>query len=297
MTLPASSYGSVAVAVLTNRWSGDVDRLLAALSRQSVASHTYLVCAQTAPPGALSASVTYVPSTINLGGAGGFAYAVLSAIASGADWIWMMDDDACPSDELCLETLLREAGERKLDVVSPVIVAPDDPQRLSFPLQISGKLEYDLDVVRSIGFIPNVGQFFNGALIRREVFFKIGLPDMRLFIRGDEVDFMLKLRAAKLPFGTTAEAIVRHPPGWGEVVDIVPGRVAVLVPQTDFKRYYFFRNRGYLARRHRRLKSLLLDLICYPIALLIKKRDPATFRLWWQAYSDGLRYKFDATPR
>lgn len=293
---PSSRHGSVAVAVLTNRWSDHVEQLLEALSHQSVPTHTFVVCAQTKPPDELPASVTCVLSDVNLGGAGGFAYAVLSAIGSGAEWIWMMDDDACPSGEMCLETLLDQAHERELDVISPVIVAPKNPNRLSFPFQIGGKLEYDLNVVRSIGFIANVGQFFNGALIHRDVFFKIGLPDIRLFIRGDEVDFMLKLRAAKLRFGTTAAAVVTHPPGWEEVVDIIPGRIAVLVPQADFKRKYFFRNRGYLARRHRRVKSLLLDLICYPIAFLIIRRDPKMFRLWWKAYSDGLCYRFDTGP-
>ena len=54
------------------------------------------------------ANVDYVRSEANLGGAGGFSLAILKAVASGADWIWMMDDDAEPADPECLATLLRE---------------------------------------------------------------------------------------------------------------------------------------------------------------------------------------------
>lgn len=38
---------------------------------------------------------------------------------------------------------------------------------------------------------------FNGLLIRAQAIFRIGLPDLRLFIRGDEIDFLHLGRAAR----------------------------------------------------------------------------------------------------
>ena len=37
---------------------------------------------------------TYLGSRRNLGGAGGFALGMLQALALGADWIWLLNNDA-----------------------------------------------------------------------------------------------------------------------------------------------------------------------------------------------------------
>ena len=57
---------------------------------------------------------TYLPSRRNLGGAGGFALGILHALALGADWVWLADDDGHPQDSQVLATLhaLRALGVR-----------------------------------------------------------------------------------------------------------------------------------------------------------------------------------------
>ena len=54
--------------------------------------------------------------------------------------------------------------------------------------------------------------FFNGALIRTEVFYKIGIPDVKFFIRGDEVDFLSRVKKAGLKYGTLATVRCSTPP-------------------------------------------------------------------------------------
>ena len=49
---------------------------------------------------------TYLGSRRNLGGAGGFALGMLHALALGADWVWLADDDGRPADADVLGTLL-----------------------------------------------------------------------------------------------------------------------------------------------------------------------------------------------
>ncbi len=44
---------------------------------------------------------TYIGSRRNLGGAGGFALGMLHALALGADWVWLADDDGRPQDRTC----------------------------------------------------------------------------------------------------------------------------------------------------------------------------------------------------
>ncbi len=65
--------------------------------------------------------VTYLPSHHNLGGAGGFALGMLHALALGADWVWLGDDDGRAGDEHVLATLLDCAERHGLAAVSPVV--------------------------------------------------------------------------------------------------------------------------------------------------------------------------------
>ena len=290
---------SVAMAVLTCNRPDDISRLLNASKqlKPELLSIHLVDAGQSGRPDYAGEDLTYLKSEINLGGAGGFSLAILSALASGAEWIWIMDDDACPIGSDCLRMLIHGAEKYNLDVISPLIVAPQDDLKTAFPFKVNGRLTIDRKAVQEREFIPNLAHFFNGALVRRDVFFKIGIPDIRLFIRGDEVDFLLRLRRNGVRFGTLTTALVSHPPVWGEIVSIVEGRVQLLVPETSFKKYYFFRNRGYLARRHRRPLSFCADIVLYPYYFLFtKKLDWDGFHQWRRAFCDGLCYRFDRKP-
>jgi rhamnopyranosyl-N-acetylglucosaminyl-diphospho-decaprenol beta-1,3/1,4-galactofuranosyltransferase len=188
--------------------------------------------------------------------------------------------------------MLNAATTRGLGAVSPIIVAPDDAAKLSFPFRVEGRLTYDRAMVERTPFWPRHALLFNGMLINRDAVFEVGLPDLKLFIRGDEVDYLLRLRNSGIPFGTVSAAAFVHPTGWAEVSSIVKDRFHVLVPETEFKRYYFFRNRGYLVRRHKRPVSLVADLVGYTSHYLAKQRDVAGFRAWLGAFWAGLRSDF-----
>lgn len=284
---------TIAVAAVTYNRHQDLATLLDALEAQAAPiASVHLVDSGTESAESIVAAapgnITYLRSERNLGGAGGFSFAILSALASGAEWVWIMDDDAHPEDPQVLARLLEAANQRRLDVVVPLIVAPTDPRKLSFPFRIDGHLTHDRAAVEAKGFISNIGQFFNGALIRSEVFFRVGIPDVKMFIRGDETDFMLRLRKAGIPFGTVTTVALSHPPGWAEVKEVLGDRLHVLVPQDDFKKFYFYRNRGYLTRKYRRVRSLAADLVGYPLYFLTR-RDLRGFSQWFSAYWSGIR--------
>ncbi|HSL36205.1 MAG TPA: glycosyltransferase, partial [Arthrobacter sp.] len=211
---------SVAVAAVTFDRPRELAVLLNAINNQTASVRSIcLVDSGTVPARDVARAhdnVDYVRSEANLGGAGGFSLAILKAVATGAEWIWMMDDDAEPADPECLATLVREAEARDLEAVVPLVVAPGHPDRLSFFFRLDGKVTHDRAEVERIGFLPDDGHFFNGALIRSDVFFKVGLPDMRLFIRGDEVDFTIRLRKAGIRFGTVTTTAITHPHAFSE---------------------------------------------------------------------------------
>lgn len=240
--------------------------------------------------------LNYRRSEANLGGAGGFALAILTALASGAQQVWLMDDDAHPEDPDCLRILRAAARDRGLAVVSPLIVAPQDHSLLSFPYRLEGGITHRRADLEPLGFLDSYANFFNGALVDESVFFRVGLPDLKLFLRGDEVDFLVRLRRSGLPFGTVTTTAVSHPPGWDEEHVVVPGRLQVLIPPGEFKQRHFFRNRGYVSWHYKRVVQLGADAIGYP-AHYLRNRDLKGLRTWAKLYTDGMRGRGFGGPR
>ncbi|MFD5278858.1 glycosyltransferase [Pseudarthrobacter sp. NPDC058362] len=284
----------VAVAAVTFDRPTELAVLLRGINAQTAPVETIcLVDSGTNPAREVAgqhANVDYIRSEANLGGAGGFALAALKAVASGARWIWMMDDDAEPGDAECLATLIREAEARDLEAVVPLVTAPGRPDRLSFFFRLDGKVTHSRADVEKLGFLPDNGHFFNGALIRSDVFFKVGLPDMRLFIRGDEVDFTIRLRRAGIRFGTVTTTAITHPHAFTETQHVYGARWHVIVPDSAFKRHYYYRNRGYLIRRYFRVKSFVADVGGY-LGYFLQRRDLAGLAAWAKSFSAGLRGK------
>ncbi|GAA1760448.1 glycosyltransferase [Kocuria aegyptia] len=303
--MPSESEPRVAVACVTQDRHEDVLTLVAALRAQTVpVASLCLVDAgrEAVPRDVLEEAIGgrfelhHVRSLANLGGAGGFSLAILTALASGADRVWLMDDDAHPEQPDCLEILLEEAVQRELAVVSPLIVAPQDHAALAFSYRLEGRITHRRAELEPLGFLPGYATFFNGALVAEDVFFTVGLPDLKLFLRGDEVDFLVRLRRSGLPFGTTTRAAVAHPPGWAEEHVVIPGKLKVVVPETAFKRAHFFRNRGWTTWRYKRVVQLAADLVGYPLYYL-RRGDVGGLTSWAGRYVGGMRGQGFGGPR
>lgn len=239
---------------------------------------------------------TYLPSLRNLGGAGGFALGMLHALALGAQWVWLGDDDGRPADEHVLATLLAVALERDLAAVSPVVVDIDDPDRLAFPLrrgltwkrrrsELSGG-EAPAD------FLPGIASLFNGALFRAATLDVVGVPDYRLFFRGDEVEVHRRLGRSGLPFGTSLRAAYAHPNGSAEFKPMLGGRLHAQDPADENKRYYTYRNRGYLLSQPGLRKLGMLELFRFGWYFLVTKRDRLAFMQWLRLLRQGRHERF-----
>ena len=73
---------------------------------------------------------------------------------------------------------------------------------------------------------------------------------------------------------------------------IFGGFITPVIPDGDFKRFSYFRNRAYLARKYRNLRWFGADVVGFPY-YFITQRDLAGLRAWFTTYSAGLR----GTPR
>lgn len=233
----------------------------------------------------------YLASRTNLGGAGGFALGFLTALRLGADAIWCADDDGRPEGPNVLATLQAAAEKHGLDEVSPLVCNIDAPDRLAFPMRQGltwkrHKSELEGD------FLPGYASLFNGALISAEAMECIGMPDYRLFIRGDEVEYHRRLVRSGLAFGTSLTTAYLHPDGSNEFKPILGGRMHTQYPDGEFKRYFTYRNRGYLMSQPGMRKLMPQEYVRFAWFFLIQRRDPAGFREWLGLHSRGRREDF-----
>lgn len=234
---------------------------------------------------------TYLPSLRNLGGAGGFALGMLHALALGADWVWLADDDGCPADVRVLQTLLEEAKRRDLAVISPVVVNIDDPERLAFPLRRGLTWKRHRSELGT-DFLPGIASFFNGALFSADALDVVGVPDYRLFVRGDEVELHRRVVRSGLRFGTTLRASYAHPDGSAEFKPMLRGHFHAQDPTDEVKRYYTYRNRGYLLSQPGMRRIGMLEVFRFALYFLGTKRDPRAFRQWLKLLRQGRAERF-----
>lgn len=295
--------GDTVVAVVVTRHRRD----LLAKSLAVVAAQTrppdHLVVVDNGPDDPAAETVagcpipsTYLPSQRNLGGAGGFALGMLHALALGADWVWCADDDGRPADVAVLETLLDEARTRSLAVVSPVVVNINDPATLAFPLRRGLSWKRRRDELGGAGpdaeFLPGIASFFNGALFSAAALDVVGVPDYRLFVRGDEVELHRRVVRSGLPFGTSLRAAYAHPDGSAEFKPMLGGRFHAQDPSDEIKRYFTYRNRGYLMSQPGMRRIGMLEVFRFGLYFLGTKRDPRAFAQWLRLVRQGRAERF-----
>ena len=292
---------NVIAVVVTHRRVELLARSLAAVGGQDRAPDHLIVVDNDADPAvadlvaAQSVPSTYVGSQRNLGGAGGFALGMLHALALGADWVWLADDDGRPADASVLGTLLDCADRHGLAQVSPMVCDMDDPTRLAFPLRrglVWRRHVAELRVAGTGDLLPGIASLFNGALFRASTVDAVGVPDIRLFVRGDEVDVHRRLVLSGLPFGTCLDAVYLHPQGSDEFKPILGGRMHTQYPADDTKRYFTYRNRGYLQAQRGMRRLVPQEWLRFGWFFLVTQRDPAGFAEWIRLRRLGRREKF-----
>jgi rhamnopyranosyl-N-acetylglucosaminyl-diphospho-decaprenol beta-1,3/1,4-galactofuranosyltransferase len=240
---------------------------------------------------------TYIESWHNLGGAGGFALGMLTALALGAEWVWLGDDDGHAEDPSVLATLVELAERRDLAAVSPTVADLDDPDRLAFAVRQGltwhrSRAALAADPGSDAELLPGIAALFNGALFRATTLDAVGVPDVRLFVRGDEVEMHRRLVRSGLPFGTALKAAYLHPQGDGDHKPMLGGRLHAFDPDDETKRFYQFRNRGYLVSQPGMRAVGLTDLPRFAWYYLVTKRSPREFASWLRLTRQGRRERF-----
>lgn len=150
------------------------------------------------------------------------------------------------------------------------------------------------DTANNLGddLLPGIASLFNGALISTRAMEVIGIPDYRLFIRGDEVEYHRRLHRSGLPFGTCLTTAYLHPDGSEEFRPILGGKMHTQYPENPGKRFFTYRNRGYLMNQPGMRRLLPQEYARFGWFFLVQQKDPKGFWEWLKLHRLGRKERF-----
>lgn len=187
----------------------------------------------------------------NQGGAGGFAAGIQHAFDAGADWIWLMDDDAAPHP-VALEELLLVATDPR-NVYGSLAT---HGEATSWTTTLTGPPSRAVDKVSEIPEAAEVQSLpFLGFMIHRDLVQTIGLPDAGYFIAADDVEYCVRASRAGAKIIIAGKSHIEHPEAQRYTARVLGNDVTYLrLP--PWKRYYDTRNRLLIARKYYGLRLL-----------------------------------------
>lgn len=228
-----------------------------------------------------------LPLSTNTGGAGGFAAGLKHAVESGADWIWMMDDDAEPHPT-ALEELMRVAIDSSNVYGSLAVNGPDTSwltTLLDPPLGQVSRAD-DVPVHAKVESLP-----FLGFLIHRSLVELIGLPDAGYFIAADDTEYCVRARKAGADIIIAGMSRIEHPKSRPSYIRVL-GHDMVFLSLPPWKRYYDTRNRLLIARTHYGIRlftqAIPGSFVRLFAAILKEPRKLAQTRAFFAGLIDGL---------
>lgn len=192
----------------------------------------------------------------NLGYAGGNNVGIRRALSAGADFVWVLNNDAVV-DPACLAELLAAAGRYpRAGVVGAKVLRTDDPTRLWVAwgtvtwrqslIRLVGENALDdgrFDVEKEVPWVPGCS-----LLLRREALEEVGTFDESFFAYHEDVDWAARSRDA----GWTSLYC-----GHAKVWHAVHGSSGGSEHYGGFRKYLSARNSIVYAKRHGRLHQCL----------------------------------------
>jgi len=279
MNIHRSDITRVTTVIVTYNRKDLLKRCLDALLRQSYLPETILIMDNASTDGTQSmlkheyrkeTRIRYQNLGRNIGGAGGFHYGALAAVALGAEWVWMMDDDCLP-DRDCLKNLLASAKNTR-NIYAPIVLSIEDRKT---PL-------WGVKAKPDSGVLPMAILPFNGFLIHTNSIKKIGPPEKNFFIYGDDAEYNFRARKKGSRTLMVTSSRLYHPfkNNWKD------GRFIIMFTNQIWV-YYKLRNAIILYQKYGyySTKQLIMLLAAFFTAFLTLRFD--LIKLWFAAIVDG----------
>ncbi len=192
--------------------------------------------------------VMYVNTNKNLGGAGGFNYAIKSVVHD-YEYIWIMDDDTYPHHNALSSMIKHIPKDGKFGFFSSLVEWTDGNACLMNKQLLVEDIFDDMEALRN-GMIPVKSASFVSLFISSQIVKEIGLPIKEFFLWGDDTEYTGRLH--KFGGYLVLDSIVTHDMVSNDGIDIVKNSYE------RTKRYnLFIRNRVYIAKKRNAKKEVL----------------------------------------
>lgn len=243
--------------------------------------------------------VQVLRSPDNIGNAGGVKLAMRAALDLGADWIWIVEDDALPHKD-ALERLI--AAGIKTDCAYGSLIVDPKINDLAFSY---AAIEPDGSqrIVSTWKELPAATSFpvrgiWLGALIPRQIIDAVGEVNADLFIRGEDEEYPARIRHAGFRFFCVKDSIIEHP-GMRHVHFRIAGRNFFYESGVaPWKAYFLIRNHVYVRRKYggilRALATIPLSIFC---ALRFDDQKLTRAFLYLRAGWSGLTGQLRSRPK
>lgn len=210
-----------------------------------------------------------VHNEVNLGGAGGFAVGMEYAFKAGADFVWMMDDDALPISN-ALEELMQHATPNH--IYGSLAIHGDETSWSTtlLPEHKIINLKAQVPQLAEVQSLP-----FLGYLVSKKIYAQLGLPDTSYFIAADDLEYCMRAYRAGFKIYICGHSYISHPKSDRYTFNFL-GKKFICLKLVPWKRYYDIRNRLLIAKKYYGLKlyvQTLPGLIVRLILTLIYEGD------------------------
>lgn len=243
----------VAVVILNWNKAGQTAACVRAVAQQTHAPLTILVVDNGSAAGSLGpleqldVPLTLIRNPENRGFTGGVNIGITRGMATGADYVWLLNNDALPEPDTLARLVAAMQANPRIGLASPVIRNADandevefcgglwDGRRTHPTNEPATYLDWAARQPRGIWLVGTA------LLLRRGLIDAIGLFDERFFAYWEDVDYSLRGQAAGYTNVVVLDAVVRHASG---------------APMTDLASkpphyyYYMARNEMLFLRKH-----------------------------------------------
>ena len=226
----------------------------------------------------------------NVGSSGGFSTGINWAFKNGYSWIWCMDDDGYSKEDALQNMLQADDGTLKLYNCAVV----DKENKKSFVWK-TGEFE-TIDEVQG-NIIEGIGHPFNGTMLHRRIVERVGVPQPKFFLWGDETEYYYRIvKKNSIPVCTVVNSVHYHPASAFSYKQDWDYKSA-------WKMYFYVRNRLHIHKAKFGSKALaLINYCCFlaafaGIVLVYQKTNKLkklNFLLW--PAKDAFANNFNATP-
>lgn len=295
--------GSVAAVVVTYNRLDDLKKNLEMLRKQTrVPDAVYVI--NNASTDATTAFLEELSENDNLfrhclleknaGGAGGFSYGLEKACKEGYDWVWLMDDDGRPQNNDTLEKLMNVAEkESNYSLINCNVLW--DGNELSFKIGTEYNTLEEQRLNIPSGIIENCACVFNGSLFGREVYERIGTIKKEYFIRGDEVEYLMRCKNNGVKVLTVIDSLYYHPKTEYAHLKFL-GKPFDYECMAVWKQFFLIRNyvaTYYTTANEQQKKTIKRGLQLIFLGVILHDRSIKRLRYCLQAVREGKKGIFD----